>query len=87
MDMGAVSRVFADFELAPWALRKEAARWNRRWGGNDRRSTQEGARRGKAAIFRGSAVVRTRWMSGTERCPFDFAADGGSKGGGLGVEK
>ena len=23
----------------------------------------------------------------TERCPFDFATDGGSKGGGLGVEK
>ena len=56
-------------------------------GGNDRRPTQEGARRGKAAVLRGPAAVRTRWMAGTERCPFDFAADGGSKEGGLGVEK
>ena len=51
------------------------------------RRTQEGARRGKAAVLRGSAAVRTRWLSGIERCPFDFAADGDSKGGGLGVEK
>ena len=43
--------------------------------------------RGKAAVLRGSAAVRTRWLSGTERCPFDFATDGGSKGGGLGVKK
>ena len=78
---------FRGFELAPWALRKEAARWNRQWGESDRRSTQEGARRGKATVLRGSAEVRTRWSSGTERCPLDVATDGGSKGGGLGVEK
>ena len=85
--MGAVSRVFADLSWRRGLCAKKPRGGIANGGGDDRRSTQEGARRGKAAGLRGSAAVQTRWVSGTERCPFDFAAAGGCKGGGLGVEE
>ena len=89
MDMGTVSHVFADLSWRRGLCAKKPRGGIANGGetADDRRPTQEGARRGKAAGLRGSEAVRTRWMSGTERCPFGFAADGDSKGGGLGVEK
>ena len=54
------------FELAPLALRKEVATWNRnRQKKNDRRSTREGARRGMAGVMRAVAAVRTFGLCGT----------------------
>ena len=50
------------FELAPLALRKEAATWNRHRQKKDRRSTREGARRGRAGVVRSVAAVRTFWV-------------------------
>ena len=88
MDMGSVSGVFADLSWRRGLCAKKPRSGIANGGGavtGGRCRRERGA--GRRPFLRGSAAVRTRWLSGTERFPFDFAIGGGSKGGGLGVEK
>ena len=67
-NMAVVVLVFAELRWRRWplALRKEVATWNRAIDKkNDRRSTREGARRGRAGVVRAVAAVRTFGLCGT----------------------
>ena len=56
---------FRRVEVAPLALRKEVATWNRHGQKNDRLSTREGARRGRAGAMHVVAAERTFGLCGT----------------------
>ena len=67
--------------MAPWARRKEAAKWSvesetkemRQGVGTGGNAAREG---GRDAC--GGSGARSLWLCGTEKCPFDFATDGDS---------
>ena len=64
-NMRVVVFVFVDLSWRRWLCAKKSRRGTAIVKKNDRRSTQEGARRGRAGAMRVVAAVRALWLCGT----------------------
>ena len=79
-NMRVVVFVFAELSWRRWLCVKKSRRGTAIDKKNGRRSTREGARRGRAGAMRVVAAVRILWMCGTKKCPCEFATEGASMG-------
>ena len=64
-NMAVVVLVFAELRWRRWLCAKKSRRGTAIVKKNDRRSTREGARRGRAGVMRAVAAVRTFGLCGT----------------------